>query len=106
MTRRAPAPAPRIACAQLPNPAPTRPYLRLDITLAKVDATEEPNKPLSERFGVKGFPTLKIFRKGQAEVEYQGPRETVRPRPGLESRRFASNLPAPRLPSPRRPSPS
>lgn len=30
------------------------------ITLAKVDATEEPNKALAEEFGVKGFPTIKV----------------------------------------------
>ena len=28
--------------------------------MAKVDATEEPNKALAEEFGVKGFPTIKV----------------------------------------------
>lgn len=43
------------------------------IQLGKVDATEETE--LAERFEVQGYPTLKIFRKGQA-AEYRGPRET------------------------------
>ena len=42
------------------------------IKLAKVDATEE--KELGDRFGVTGYPTLKMFRKGK-EYDYSGPRE-------------------------------
>lgn len=39
--------------------------------LAKVDATEA--KGLGERFAIKGFPTLKMFKHGEAS-EYQGGR--------------------------------
>jgi protein disulfide-isomerase A1 len=48
------------------------------ITLAKVDAADDANKPLAEKFEVQGFPTIKIFRghKETAE-EYEGPRETA-----------------------------
>ena len=31
------------------------------IKLVKVDATLEENKPLAEKFGIKGFPTIKVF---------------------------------------------
>lgn len=45
--------------------------------LAKADATLEENKPLAERFGVKGYPTLKIIRNHDASSpsDYNGPRE-------------------------------
>lgn len=42
------------------------------IKLAKIDATVE--KKLSERFEVKGYPTLLIFRNGK-HFSYKGPRE-------------------------------
>jgi len=46
------------------------------IVLAKVDANEETNKALASEYDVKGFPTLKIIRKGGASVQdYKGPRE-------------------------------
>jgi protein disulfide-isomerase A1 len=41
------------------------------VPLAKVDATE--HRDLGERFGVKGFPTLKWFRNGKA-ADYEGGR--------------------------------
>jgi len=43
------------------------------IPLAKVDATVETQ--LGSRFGVTGYPSLKVFRKGAAS-EYKGPRDT------------------------------
>ncbi|VDK52653.1 unnamed protein product, partial [Cylicostephanus goldi] len=42
------------------------------IKLAKVDATVE--KDLAEKYGVTGFPTLKVMRHGK-RYEYNGPRE-------------------------------
>ena len=42
------------------------------IRLAKVDGTRE--KELADQFGVGGWPTLKMFRKGRV-YDYNGPRE-------------------------------
>ena len=38
----------------------------LDLNLDQVDATE--NKELGTKFGVKGYPTLKFFKDGVAQV--------------------------------------
>ncbi|GAB1606121.1 protein disulfide-isomerase A3-like [Argonauta hians] len=43
------------------------------VPLAKVDCTAETNT--CQEFGVSGYPTLKIFRKGEFSEEYNGPRE-------------------------------
>jgi protein disulfide-isomerase A1 len=42
--------------------------------LAEVDATVE--KTLAEEYGIKGFPTLKLFAKGELVSEYKGARDT------------------------------
>lgn len=64
------------------------------MALAKVDCTAE--KATCDRFGVSGFPTLKIFRNGEMSADYDGPRETdgiVKVRLGFVSTRFViSNL--------------
>jgi protein disulfide-isomerase A1 len=43
--------------------------------LAKVDADAEENRDLGARFGIRGFPTLKLFRDGNP-VDYQGERSS------------------------------
>jgi len=43
------------------------------VALAKVDCTVE--KTTCDKFGVTGFPTLKIFRNGELSSDYSGPRE-------------------------------
>ncbi|KAL4716903.1 hypothetical protein ACJJTC_012714 [Scirpophaga incertulas] len=45
------------------------------VALAKVDCTEG-GKSTCEQFSVSGYPTLKIFRKGEVSQEYNGPRES------------------------------
>ncbi|CAH3950753.1 unnamed protein product [Pieris brassicae] len=45
------------------------------VALAKVDCTEG-GKSLCEKYSVSGYPTLKIFRKGELSQEYNGPRES------------------------------
>lgn len=48
----------------------------LPIVLAKVDTNEETNKALASEYDVKGFPTLKIIKKGGSSVqEYKSPRD-------------------------------
>ncbi|XP_063980859.1 protein disulfide-isomerase A3 [Diachasmimorpha longicaudata] len=44
------------------------------ITLAKVDCTEA-GKETCTKYGVSGYPTLKIFSKSEMVSEYNGPRE-------------------------------
>lgn len=46
------------------------------VVLAKVDANDQNNKPLSNEYEIRGFPTLKILRDGGSVVqEYKGPRD-------------------------------
>lgn len=44
------------------------------VHLAKVDCTEA-GKETCSRFGVSGYPTLKIFKQGELSNDYNGPRE-------------------------------
>ncbi|XP_039283807.1 protein disulfide-isomerase isoform X2 [Nilaparvata lugens] len=44
-----------------------------NIKLAKVDAIE--NKQLAEQYQIRGYPTLKFFRKGKAPIDYSGDRK-------------------------------
>jgi len=50
------------------------------IPLFAVDANEDENRPLASRFGVQGFPTIKVLRVKDGEVvpvEYQGARDAA-----------------------------
>ncbi|VVC29159.1 Hypothetical protein CINCED_3A021842 [Cinara cedri] len=46
------------------------------VVLAKVDCTEA-GKDTCNKFGVSGYPTLKIFRNGEVSKEYNGPRDSA-----------------------------
>ncbi|XP_024901560.1 protein disulfide-isomerase A6, partial [Pteropus alecto] len=64
------------------------------VKLAAVDATA--NQVLSSRYGIRGFPTIKIFQKGESPVDYDGGRT----RSDIVSRAldlFSDNAPPPEL---------
>lgn len=44
--------------------------------LAKIDASEEKNRAIGKKYGVRGYPTLKIFKSG-TPVDYSGPRDAA-----------------------------
>lgn len=46
------------------------------VVLAKCDATDPKNKDLASKYGVKGYPTLKVFKNRSTEdpADYKGPR--------------------------------
>lgn len=46
------------------------------ITLAKVDCTES-GKDSCNKYSVSGYPTLKIFSRGDFVSDYNGPREAT-----------------------------
>jgi len=48
--------------------------LKGEAVLAKIDASSETNGPLAQKYGIKGFPTLKLFRNGNVASDYQGGR--------------------------------
>lgn len=45
------------------------------VSLIKVDCTSDSGKETCSKYGVSGYPTLKIFRQGEFSSEYNGPRE-------------------------------
>lgn len=45
------------------------------VPLAKVDCPA--NSALCQKYGVSGYPTLKIFRNGEVSADYQGPRQAA-----------------------------
>ena len=48
----------------------------------QVDATTSPNAELRTRFGIRGYPTIKVFRGDpNAPKDYGGPRDA----PGIEA---------------------
>jgi len=47
--------------------------LKGEIAIAKVNADDDANRPLASRFGIQGFPTLKVFRNGKP-TDYAGER--------------------------------
>ncbi|XP_006903376.1 PREDICTED: protein disulfide-isomerase A6-like [Elephantulus edwardii] len=64
------------------------------VKLAAVDATA--NQLLSQRYGIRGFPTIKIFQKGESPVDYDGGRT----KSNIVSRAldlFSDNAPPPEL---------
>ena len=58
------------------------------VTLAKVDATVE--KDLAAKYGVSGYPTMKIFRKGRVH-SYNGEARDMRGKSSLQSIRLSAD---------------
>lgn len=46
------------------------------VPLVKVDCTSDTGKETCSKYGVSGYPTLKIFKQGEFSSEYNGPRES------------------------------
>jgi len=44
------------------------------VLLAKVDATDDANSALKDKFGIRSFPTIKIFLDGEFSEDYDGGR--------------------------------
>lgn len=51
--------------------------LGIDVVLAKADATAQSNFPLNTKYNIRGYPTIKVFKKGNVEkpCAYNGPRD-------------------------------
>ena len=46
--------------------------------MAKVDMTRDANLPLRQRFGIRGYPALKMFKAhNELPFEYRGPQHAV-----------------------------
>merc|ERR1712038_450336 len=45
------------------------------IAIAKIDCTDADNKPICDKFEVRGYPTLLFFKGGEMQKKYQGSRE-------------------------------
>jgi len=45
--------------------------------IAKLDADNGDNRPFASRYGIQGFPTIKLFRNGQVEQDFQGERSAA-----------------------------
>lgn len=51
-------------------------FVARHLRLGKLDMDDATNKPVGGKFGVRGYPTLKIFRNGEAS-DYSGPRDAA-----------------------------
>lgn len=49
----------------------------INVVLAKADATAKSNFPLNTQYNIRGYPTIKLFKKGNVEkpCAYNGPRD-------------------------------
>jgi protein disulfide-isomerase A1 len=58
--------------------------------IAKMDADAAENRPVAARFGIQGFPTIKLFRNGEVDQDYQSERTA----PAIVSYMKKQTLPA------------
>jgi len=47
-----------------------------DIALAEVDCTADESKDICSKYGVRGYPTLKVFRPESEPIDYEGGRDS------------------------------
>ena len=61
------------------------------VIIADVDCTAA-GKPLCDKYGVRGYPTIKFFAGGQAAVDYNGPRTAMALASFAQGRALASKV--------------
>ena len=57
------------------------------IRFAKINCDEDQNKPLAKKYGISGYPTVKIIKDDGTDIEYDGKRDSA----GMEKYLLSDN---------------